>query len=392
MNDALLADIAQLRAELEILVRENERIQQSHLSKKELSAPENLDEVVDVLFRHLEPRKSSKPKEARPSWVQTALDPVAFLPFSKPASAPPTLFYEHVPEPTKPPKSHAPRPMKADEEFLFLSAFTPLTFSSHITTLPSPDEETEPGPLLQHHTVTAASATSPSLFMSRLEMVVDTSTHTITSLSVTAIHPRSAASEMAPLLRQIMAERGESSFCSALYHNVSILTWAMGSWLRVAIRRAKIWRTLDRDLGSTEALRETVRRVRATRAKRRRMRRMRDDEDDESDTESITDQTMMNDLLPYMDCMWMDLDIPALAAGDGEAASLRIQWKIELDWTGEASSRIRALVSLPSKWHRADERGRLATIPALFDKLVQRDGDVVSAVHAVVALLAGESR
>lgn len=42
--------------------------------------------------------------------------------------------------------------------------------------------------------------------------------------------------------------------------------------------------------------------------------------------------------------------------------------------------------------HRADERGRLVTLPALFDKLVQWDGDVVYAVHTVVALLAGEPR
>lgn len=353
-HDALLAEIAQLQAELEIVVRENERIRQLHLSKKDISAPENLDEVVDVLFRHLEPRKSSKPKVSRPSWVQTALDPVAFLPFSKPRSTPPTLFYDDalVLEPMKPPKSHAPKPMKADEDFLYLSAFTPLTFSSHITTLPLSEEETGRKPLLQHHTVTVTSATSPSLFSSRIEMTVDTSTHTITSLSVPSIHPSSAASELAPLLRQIIPKRKGPSVSSALYHNVSILTWAMGSWLRVAIRRAKIWRNLERDLGSVEAVTETVERVRTRKKKGRRTGKGRNDEDDDSNgrvTDSIDGPAMVADLLPYLECMWMDFDIPALAAEEGERASLRIQWRIELDWTGEASSQIRALVSLPSK-------------------------------------------
>jgi hypothetical protein len=353
-HDALLAEIAQLQAELEIVVRENERIHQLHLSKKNVSAPENLDEVAEVLFRHLQPRKSSKPEESRPSWVQTALDPVAFLPFSKPTSAPPTLFYEDtlVKEPMKPPKSYAPRPMKVDEDVLFLSAFTPLTFSSHITTLPPSEKETEQKPLLQHHTVTVTSATSPCLFLSRIEMTVDTSTHTIASLSVPSIHPSSAASELAPLLRQIIPKRKGPSVSSALYHNVSILTWAMGSWLRVAIRRAKIWRTLDRDLGSAEAVMETVQRVRARKTKGRQMRKGRNEEDDGSTgniTDSIDGPAMVNDVLPYLECMWMDFDIPAFAAGGGDAASLRIQWQIEFDWTGEASSRVQALVSLPPK-------------------------------------------
>jgi hypothetical protein len=126
----------------------------------------------------------------------------------------------------------------------------------------------------------------------------------------------------------------------------------MGSWLRVAIRRAKIWRNLERDLGSVEAVTETVERVRTRKKKGRRTGKGRNDEDDDSNgrvTDSRDGPAMVADLLPYLECMWMDFDIPALAAEGGERASLRIQWRIELDWTGEASSQIRALVSLPSK-------------------------------------------
>lgn len=359
--DAILAEIAQLKAELDILARENERIRQLHLSKQDITAPENLGDVVDVLLRHLEPRKSSKPQDSTPSWVQAALDPVAFLPFSKPSSTAPTLFPNNITEsgPIKAPKSHRPLPIRGDKDLLFLQAFTPLNFTSRITILPRSEDDSGKGPLLQQHTIMATSASSPGLFSARIEMTVDTSTHTITSLSVPSIYPPSAASELAPLLRKIIPESDATSISSALYHNVSILTWAMGSWLRVAIRRAKIWRALDRDFGSAEAVRQTVGRVRATTAKGRGLKRKAGsrNEDDHGEGDSVTNfiDSLVNtdDLLPYLDRMWMDFRIPALGTGhfdgDGDTASLRVQWRIEFDWTGEASSRIRALVSLPGK-------------------------------------------
>jgi hypothetical protein len=118
-------------------------------------------------------------------------------------------------------------------------------------------------------------------------------------------------------------------------------------------------------------------------------------------------------LLRYMGRTCMDLDVPVLGGGEGEASALRVQWRIAFDWTGEARSEIGVLVGVPGKCkphlsvdtcrrvallltyragHQHDERGRLAGLPKLFDELIQAGEDPLDAVRTVVCLLAGEEK
>ncbi|CAP66514.1 uncharacterized protein PODANS_4_3220 [Podospora anserina S mat+] len=132
------------------------------------------------------------------------------------------------------------------------------------------------------------------------------------------------------------------------------------------------------------------------RKKRNSMRTRRGDEDEDEEEEEGEEEEERYDtgeLLPYMGKTCLDLEVPVLngkGEGEGEVSGLRVMWKIEFDWTGEARSDIGVLVGMPGKWRKHDERGQLSGIPRLFDELVQGGEDPLIAVRTVVSLLAGE--
>lgn len=467
-RDALLGEIAQLERDLEIVVQENDRVGQLLLSGKEVAMPSDATDILDVLGRHLAPRRKETSTSPSDAWLQAALDPVAFLPFGKPSSSLPTLFPEDssAAEPQKEPISHHPVPMTAQEALPFLQAFTPLKFTSRIRTLPPPtpdpassnDESSLDPTILQHHSIAATSDSAPGLFLARIDLTVDTKTHAVASLAAPRIEPAIAAAELAPLAAKILASgapdgpEGGGGATSGLSRNVGVLTWAMASWLRVAVRRAKTWRALDRELDTADAAERTVERVGAraarTVADRRRLlkRRWRADggvagnhhhvddggEGAEAEAEDVGGEGVaewsvdslvgVDELLPYLDRQYMDFRVPggrhAAEADTGSSETdvpvLRVQWRIEFDWTGEATSRVRAMARLPGKCtsflpravfksfefvniancvligRRADERSTLGSVPVLFDKLLRRSGGVVPAVETIVTLLAGD--
>jgi hypothetical protein len=367
-RDALRAEVAQLERDLDIAAQENERIRQLQLGRKEVVMPRHASDIFELLRRHLaHPQKDISADQAD-AWVQAAMDPTAFLPFGKPSSSLPTLFPEDssTVEPEQEPISHRPVPLTTREALPFLQAFTPLQFTSRITILPHPTRDTsnEDGPeprtaLLQHHSITATSDSAPGLFTARIDLTVDATTHAVTSLAVPSIDPPCAAAELSPLIAAVLAEPADSS--SALSRNVGVLTWAMASWLRVAVRRAKVWQTLDRELGGPDALERTVARVRATGAggklKWKAAAGTAEEEDEAGDgvvADWIDSLVDTDELLPYMGRQWVDLRVlPSLAVGGGppeaEVPVLRVQWHIRFDWTGEATSQIRALARLPGK-------------------------------------------
>lgn len=366
-RDALQAEIAQLERDLDILVQENDRVGQMQLSKKAVTMPRDASDILDVLGRHLAPKQKETSANASDVWLQAAMDPVAFLPFGKPSSSLPTLFPEDSPtvERETEPISHHPVPMTAQEALPFLQAFTPLKFTSRIRMLPPPPPEPgkkdEPNPnpaLLQHHSITATSSSAPGLFLARIDLTVDASTHTITSLALPSIEPPCATTELSPLATKILA--GPDASPSGLSRNASVLTWAMASWLRVAVRRAKVWRTLDRELGTPDALERTVAQVRAARAGRRLKKKGGgggDDRAGDADSDGVAgwvdSSAGADELLPYMDRQCMEFRVPCDGVEgvnpEADVPMLRVQWCIEFDWTGEATSRVRAMTRLPGK-------------------------------------------
>ncbi|KAL2149253.1 hypothetical protein VTH82DRAFT_8601 [Thermothelomyces myriococcoides] len=425
LRDSLLDEITRLERDLDIASRENERIRQARLSRREPSPPVNGDEILDLLARHVLPPGAREPKKPDPieDWVASALNPIAFLPFSKPSpSGPPTL--QPIPAPGRtqsggegdddddelpPPVSHHPLPMTAAEALPYLQVFTPLTFTAHVSPLPNNNDEDDGKGrrLLQRHSITASSASPRGLFAARIEMTVDTTSMAVTSLAVPRLDP-AAEAELRPFIDKVILTEGpQQPRSSGLHNNVSVLTWAMGEWLRVATHRAKAWIVLQREVGGgKEALGEMKGRGKRRRRRRREGQDEEADRDGESENESMDGTTATTtttttaekyeaaDLLPFMGRTSMDLEIPVLEGGrgKGEKSTLRVQWRIGFDWTGEAQSDIGVLVALPAKWHKHDERGQLSGLPKLFDELIQAGEDPLNAVRTVVCLLAGEQR
>ncbi|KAI2617857.1 hypothetical protein GGR54DRAFT_607207 [Hypoxylon sp. NC1633] len=398
LRDSLLSEIALLKSDLGVATRENDRLHQLQQAKRDspvADVPEDEDGLLDLLRRHTLPPEKEVASDPTEDWLEAALNPISLLPFSKPNPSLSSLFFpqqEKAEESEKPPISHHPVSMTAGEELPYLQVFTPLTFTSTITIIPR-DNPVHRGPLMQKHVI-SASSTPPGLFATKIEMTVNTKTLAVTELSVPRLEP-SAVNELGPFVQSIVQGTGSSS----LTRNVSVLTWAMGEWLCVATRRARFWCAIEKDLGSIEGLAECAKQMRiGTRRKRggRGRPAAAATEDSEEDNDGDGDDGRADKLrftkatlLPQLGRSSFDLQLYGDDPGD-KTPSLRVQWRIEFDWTGEAQSKMGLLVKAPAKWHGRDTRGSLTNIPDVFDKLVRDEGDPMVALRTVVALLVGE--
>ncbi|KAK0668456.1 hypothetical protein QBC41DRAFT_365454 [Cercophora samala] len=386
--NSLQEELASLEKDLDLATAENERLRQNRLAKKEASPPPNSDEILSLLRRHALPPEKEPLPTPTDDWLALALNPISFLPFSKPPAPEPA-----VPDNLdKPIVSHHPLPMTASESLPYLRAFTPLSFTSQIFPLPRQEGE----PLVQQHFITVASAKPcRGLFTARMEMRVNTKTLGVMGIQVPRMDPPGAEGELAPFMKQIIDRPEEGVVSSGLYNNISVLTWAMGEWVRVGVERAKVWRVLEEEVGDKRALGGMVKRLRERKRKnkqsRGRKRRSEEDEEDGDEEEEDKERYDAGELLPYMGKTCLDLEVPVLnGKEEGVVSGLRVMWKIEFDWTGEARSDIGVLVGMPGKWHKHDERGQLSGIPRLFDELIRGGEEPLTAVRTVVSLLAGE--
>ncbi|KAI1452993.1 hypothetical protein F4805DRAFT_397780 [Annulohypoxylon moriforme] len=394
LRDSLFAEIAHLKSDLELATRENSRLHQLQQKRRDSSAaeaPEDKDGLLDLLRRHVLPPEKEVAPDPTQDWLEAALNPISFLPFSKANSSLPTLFSlqpesAEKGETDKPPPSHHPIPMTADEELPYLQVFTPLTFTSTVSIIPR-DDSTNLTPLSQKHVI-SVSSTPPGLFAAKVEMTVNTKSLSISELSVPRIEP-CAVSELGPFVEKVVQGAGTS----ALTRNVSIITWAMSEWLRVATRRARFWCAVERDLGNSEGLVKCAAEMRKDTRKRGPGRPAvadgSDDDEDELEIGSKKAHFTKADLLPQLGRTNLDLELSDLHDAE-EVPSIRIQWRIEFDWTGEAQSKMELLLGVPAKWHGHDTRGSLTSIPDMFDKLIQENKDPMEALRTVVALLVGE--
>ncbi|KAI0186269.1 hypothetical protein EV127DRAFT_176021 [Xylaria flabelliformis] len=406
LRDALLAEVAQLEDDLRVASRENERLHRAQGESRRrttdlLPDAEEQERLLDVLSRHALPVEKEEPPDPMRDWLEAAMNPIAFLPFGHGAMPPlvlPEPAKEQEEEKKDPPISHHPIPMTAEEELPYLQVFTPLTFTSTITTLqPETSSESEGGDsappiLLQRHAISVASS-PPGLFAATVDMTVDTKTLSIAELAVPRLDP-AAVPELGPFIDKMLRGGGGNS---ALTKNVCVVTWAMGEWVLKATRRARFWYALTRELGSAERI------LRCAENMRKRTRRGRGshdeghedgEEDDESEKKKDPSKA---DVVALMGRTSLDLDLPSGDNGDeeeeeGEKVTARINWKIEFDWTGEARSRIGLLLSAPAKWHARDEKKSLAGLPDMFDKLLAERKDPLEAVKIVVALVVGDER
>ncbi|KAI0544943.1 hypothetical protein F4679DRAFT_493146 [Xylaria curta] len=402
LRDALLAEVAQLEDDLRVASRENERLHAAQGESRRRTTTTTTDLLPDaeeqkrllaVLRRHALPEKKEEPPDPMDEWLEMAMNPIAFLPFGNGALPPITLpepaAKEKEEEEKDPPVSHHPIPMTAEEELPYLQVFTPLTFTSTITTLQPSEtsEEEDSAPLLQRHAISVAS-NPPGLFAATVDMTVDTKKLSIAELAVPRLDA-AAVPELGPFIDNILRGGGGNT---ALTKNVCVVTWAMGEWVSKATRRARFWYALTRELGSKERI------LRCVGNMRKRSRRGRDEEVEEEEEKKEPDKS---DVIALLGRTSLDLVLPSGDGEDGEEeedgedeekVTVRITWKIEFDWTGEARCRIRLLCGVPAKWHARDDKKSLAGLPDIFDKLLAERKDPLEAVKIVVALIVGDGR
>lgn len=347
-RDKLLREMAQLEADLELATSSNQTVAGG------VSSLEDRSEIMDLFRRHLLPAQKEQETDAARQWLETAMNPIAMLGFNGSSSAflPPPIPQEEE-EPEQPPVSHHPIPMSAAEELPYLQVFTPLTFTTKSTSISVPSDQGEP--MLKKLTIRVGSATPPGLFVSIMEMIVNTRTLAVSSLAVPKLDP-AAVGELQPFVERITSSRAPPH--SALTRNVSVLSWAMSEWYRVALKRAKFWHALEKQLGpeAKDGLPEVVR---AMRTRKRRRKRARGEVDDVGASFESTDSAgsaldgmllSKADLLPHMGRTTMDLTVPCLAEEGTDAASeLRVRWGIDFDWTGEARSNLGVDVGVPGE-------------------------------------------
>ncbi len=364
LRDSLLAEVARLEADLELATKENDllhRYQQAGRSQRESWKPEDERNILGLLRRHILPQKPEPPREHAGELLRAALNPISFLPFGKADRSIPPLFGTsqaaqkkeggEVEEDKETPISHYPIPMSAKEELLYLQVFTPLTFTSTVSILPREDPNSTK-PIMQKHAI-SISSNPPGLFAARVEMVVNTKTLAVSELSVPRLEP-SAEKELRPFVENIV--HGGSN--SALTRNVSVMTWAMGEWVRVATRRARFWCIIERELTSREGIAKCVKQMRkGWRGRVAGRPALTGDTETDMDEEAEpvddldkADNTRFGraDLVRYLGKNSFDLELLGLGKA-GELPSVRIQWKIDLDWTGEAHSKMGLFVAAPAK-------------------------------------------
>ncbi|KAK2055646.1 hypothetical protein LY76DRAFT_685871 [Colletotrichum caudatum] len=382
-RDALQAEIAKLEADLEFATGENKRVRKAQSSRSGVLQPlstSRREQLVDLLRRHLvRPQKEAKPDAAQ-EWLDLAMNPASWLSFGSLGQTQVFSSTEQE-EDLPPPTSHHPVVLSATDERPYLQAFTPFEFSGTTIMLP---RESDSETLLRKHSIVIRSAHPAGLFMAKVEMIVDTETLQITELSVPRLDP-AALVEVGPFVQKVT--QGGSN--THMNRNVSIITWAMAEWYRVAIERANVWHTLESELGDKEKLVQSVAKIRTRRKKRRR----KDDDEGESQDAAVekthAETLSRSALLPHLGRTAYEIPIPD--AVKDEASCLRIHWRIEFDWTGEAQSQVGLMIGMPGKWHRGDERGSLAAASKVFEKLVRGNEGPMTAVRTVVALLAGDA-
>ena len=319
----LTSELKQLQSDLALAQRENTRILRMQTSGQTLSFDYD-KELLDLLRRCLAPGDILAQPPQSQQLVMAALNPSSFLPFSKPSNAPAT---NKELEKLSKIKSHHPVVMSTQEELPYLQLFNPFEVTSSIANLPPTAQQAH----RQRRLLNLRSRHTPSLFHSRIEMIVNPMTLSIFELNVSALEP-AARHELGPFVDKICNGRCNRS----MQRNVGILAWAMGEWHRIAIKRAGAWARLEKQLDTKEALIESV-----TRLRRKRRR-------DEAEGQAAQPRIKISgaDLARLVGKQTFDV---TMDTDDANSGQLRLEWKIGFDWTGEAESKLSVLVGVPGK-------------------------------------------
>jgi hypothetical protein len=332
LRDGLLKELQQLQVDIALANQENRRLQLHYESKRSPpNAPSNSDELLSLFVRSTAPEPPPKVDAIQNSAFKSI---GSFLPFSSRRKR----VSRTLPAFDKPIPSHLP--IDVDNPLPYLQAFSPLTYSSKITVLPTDSQASgalsnipsqEAQSIYQQHLITASHFAG--LFTARLSMIVNTSLLSISSVDIERLPPY-AEKELGTFLRERFTQNG------ALTKDIGLICWAMGRWVEVSVLRARFWCAVENELGSPEARAKSLQKK-----KKRKRRQVIEEDDDEAPLDLHEEEGFKKQkwtrrqLLPHMGRTAVELAT--------DKVELRIEWRIKFDWTGEVDSSITASSRLP---------------------------------------------
>jgi hypothetical protein len=324
--EKLREEIRKLEADLKLVGTENDRIRAAQGSGRSHGLV-NEKETIDAVQKHLMPGADQALPRQSELLAKAAYNPMALLPFTR--AIRPTMPVSSSSDPAEGIKSHYPVQMTAEAELPYLQLFGSFDVTSTVAIMaPTPN-----GTLRQRHMITLRSRDAPGFFTARIEMIVNAMNLTILELRVADLEP-AAKGELGEFAEQICS--GECN--RSMQRNIGILSWAMGDWLRIALKRATLWAQLDREVTTKDGISGM-----ATKAKSRKTRSRSEDHGDADQVE-----VSKYDLLRFMGQQYFEVTLPT-EEGASSKSSVRLQWKIGCDWTGEAESHIDLTVGVPGK-------------------------------------------
>lgn len=339
-KDALLHEIASLKKDLETLGRENKRIRAMQDAARVL-APSNSSAVLDVVLRHLMPEDANAQLVNSRALLEAALNPVAVFPFGGLLATATTA--DEVDDAAVM-KSHHPVPLSAEDELPYLQLFSPFEIMSDVAVLPSTQDE----PLRQRHAITLRARDAPGMFRAKIEMIVNATDLAIVDLRVPFI-PAAARAELDPFVRKIC-----SGDCNrSMQRNVGNLAWAMAEWYRASMQRATFWTRLDRELAKDSIL-DTMSKFRVRMTKSRcspaddvaEPDGKRAEKGAEVDEGAGVFRPRGREILQFMGQQHFEITVPPRSKPNF-ASTLRLEWKISFDWTGEAQNNLTVKLGVP---------------------------------------------
>ncbi|PTB62378.1 hypothetical protein BBK36DRAFT_1172575 [Trichoderma citrinoviride] len=371
--EALDEEIAQLKRDLQIVSKENDRIRLMQSSGRILSFADE-EEVFDVVRRHLIDSEAKPLPPPSQQLLKAALNPSALLPFGRTTPVVATTEDEvNIADV----RSHHPVKMTAEEELPYLQLFSPFEVSSTMAVLHAEGDQ----PLRQRRVMTFRSKDAPGLFTSKVEMVVNATNSSIMELKIQSLEP-AARAELGPFVTRIC----EGDCNRSMQRNVGILSWAMGEWYQAAVHRAQLWSKLDRELASKSDFLQAVAEAR----RKKPLRRTAEEMEEETGKQPAPALSFKKaELVHFMGQQAFEFNIPSKTRSEA-TSSVRLEWKIDFDWIGEAQNKVTVMVGVPGKWRKADQRGVLGKLPKLFEDLVEGGQDPSLAVKTIVALVVGE--
>ncbi|KAI9732605.1 MAG: hypothetical protein M1834_003941 [Cirrosporium novae-zelandiae] len=363
LRDSLLSQLQNLQSDVQQLEQEIEKANEDPDSLENVDDDE-VDKLITLLQTN-DPLPKLQPPSAPPP-ISDILS--SFLPFSRVpgSSANPSL-------PLVPDISDLPsyRPLDVDDPLDHLQAFTPLSFTSKVTT------NLKPAPHQTHY----ITLTAPKyLLVLKISMIVDLETHRVANLTIQELSHWSEH-ELGTWIRDRAKKQKD----------VGGVCWAANRFWEAVQRRGQCWENLRKKFpelfgGSSDGDKHD-RRSKGQKhnkkqpGKRRRVAESESESEEEGRGERASKPLQI--INPHLSPSRL-LFRSHLPENTGVA--LQISWNINITWTGDTEDAVSASASIPQAWKDDDERGVLRRIPEVFGKLVQKGG-VEGAASVVVGLL-----